>query len=167
VAQAPGRGRAGLAGLARRVITLWALLGGLVLLAVVLVNAASILGAALFIAPVPGDFELTEMGMAVAVFCFLPYAQLTRSNVTADIFTSGASARWIARFGLLASAVALGFSLFLGWRMYFGLLDQRAYGYTTAILQIPEWIAFVPILISLMLTAVAALITLTEDAAEA
>jgi heme A synthase len=40
-----------------------------------------------------------------------------------------------------------------------GMLDQLAYGYTTAILQFPHWIAFIPILFSLVLLAVASLMT--------
>jgi TRAP-type C4-dicarboxylate transport system permease small subunit len=47
--------------------------------------------------------------------------------------------------------------------MYFGLLDQKAYDYTTAILQIPHWLAFVPILISLALLALAAVATILEE----
>lgn len=152
-------GRAGLASLARSLITGWALFGGVVLVAVVLVNVASVAGAAVW-KPFPGDFELTEMGVAVAAFTFLPYCQLTGANVTADIFTAGASPRWLALFSLLASVVALGFSLLMLWRMYFGMLDQKAYGYTTAILQVPHWLAYLPILLSLALLAVASLLTL-------
>jgi TRAP-type C4-dicarboxylate transport system permease small subunit len=153
---------AGPVGLARSVITAWALLGGIVLLALVGVNVVSIVGDALLGRPFPGDFELTEVGVAVAAFAFLPYCQLTGANVTADIFTAGASRRWLALFALAASLVALGFSLLLFWRMYFGMLDQKAYGYTTTILQFPHWIAFVAILISLALLAVASVITLAE-----
>ena len=83
----PNAGRAGLLGPARSLITGWALLGGLVLVGVVLVNAWSILAGAIVNRPFPGDFELTEMGAAVAAFCFLPYCQLVGANVSADIFT--------------------------------------------------------------------------------
>ncbi len=147
-----------------RLIEAWALLGGALLALVVPMNVASVLGTA-FYTPVPGDFELTQIGVAVGVFAFLPYVQLTRANVSADIFTARASERWIARFSLLGSLSALLFSGVTIWRMYGGMLDQKAYGYTTAIVQFPHWIAFVPILISLALLAVAALITLAEDAA--
>jgi len=160
-AEVQGR-RAGLFSLARNVITTWALLGGISLLAVVLLNVASVVGA-IFWQPFPGDFEMTEVGVALAAFAFLPYCQLTGANVTADIFTSRASPRWVGVFSFLASAMALGFSLLLLVRMYYGLLDQKAYGYMTAILQFPHWIAFIPILISLALLAVAALITLIES----
>ena len=114
--------------------------------------------------PFPGDFEMTEIGVAIAAFAFLPYCQLTGANVTADIFTARASPRWVALFSLVASVVALGFSVLLLWRMYAGMLDQREYGYETAILQFPNWLAWLPILISLALLAVASLITLRDSA---
>jgi TRAP-type C4-dicarboxylate transport system permease small subunit len=151
--------RAGLARSARFIIQAWALVGGALLCALVLMNVYSVLGAALTGRPFPGDIEMTEVGIAVAVFAFLPYCQLTDANVTADIFTSGASPRTIAILKVAASIVALCFSAILIWRMSAGMLDQKAYGYTTAILQFPHWIAFVPILFSLVLLAVASLMT--------
>lgn len=153
--------RAGLAGAAERLIHAWALLGGAILLLVVLMNVASVVGAVVWV-PFPGDFEMTEVGVAVAAFAFLPYCQLTDSNVTADIFTAGASKRWIARFRLLASVVALLFGALLLWRMFAGMESQREYGYTTMILQFPVWLAFIPILISLALLVVAALISIGD-----
>lgn len=156
-------GRRGLAAVAARLITAWALLGGVVLLAVVAMNVASVLGGAVW-KPFPGDFELTQAGVAIAAFAFLPYCQLVGANVSADIFTMGASHRWISRFRMAAAAVALVFALLLLWRMGLGMGDQRDYGYTTAIVQFPVWIAFVPILVSLGLLALAAAVTLVEAA---
>jgi TRAP-type C4-dicarboxylate transport system permease small subunit len=154
--------RAGLFRLARLLIGIWALLGGTVLCAVVLVNVYSTAASALLGRPFPGDFEMTEIGVAVAVFAFLPYCQITGANVTADIFTARASAKTVAVLQLAASIVALAFAALLVWRMWAGMLDQNAYGYTTAILQFPHWIAFLPILASLMLLVIASLITAGE-----
>ena len=145
---------------AEKAIHGWALFGGLVLCAVVLVNVISVLGVIFLGQAFPGDFELTEMGVAVAAFTFLPFCQLTDANVTADIFTARASARWLGVFRLVASTVALLFAVLLIWRMYFGMSDQRAYGYTTTILEVPIWWAFVPILVSLALLVLASLLTL-------
>jgi TRAP-type C4-dicarboxylate transport system permease small subunit len=149
-------------GAAETLIHGWALLGGLVLCAVVVVNVASVVGAIVW-RPFPGDFELTEIGVAVAAFTFLPFCQLTDANVTADIFTARASHRWISVFRFAAALVALAFALILIWRMHDGMGDQRDYGYTTTILQVPIWWAFVPILISLGLLALAALLTLLRS----
>ena len=160
------QGRTGIAGAAAAAITLWAILGGLVLLAVVLMNVISVVGATVG-RPFPGDFEMTEVGIAVAAFAFLPWCQLTDANVTADIFTAGARERTVAALKFLASVVALGFAALLLWRMSLGMIDQRDYNYTTAILQVPIWWGFVPILISLALLVVASAITLVESARHA
>lgn len=114
----------------------------------------------LLASPFPGDFELTEMGVAIAAFAFLPYCQLTFSNVSADIFTQNAGPtvnRWLSRLG---SFIAFIFSLLLIWRMFVGLKDYQTYLETTTILQIPIWYAFVPTLGSLILLALAAVVTL-------
>ena len=156
------KGSNGFTDAARHIISIWALLGGAVLLAVVAINMFSVIGS-IFGRPFPGDFELTEMGVAIAAFAFLPYCQVTGANVTADIFTSGASPRWIAFLTFLGAVVALVFSILLIWRMYFGMLDQKTYDYMTAILQVPQWIAFLPILVSLALLALAAITTIVEE----
>ncbi len=149
-----------LIGLCIRVIHAWALLGGLVLLAVVLMTTYSAAAGYLVAKPFPGDFELTEMGVAIAAFSFLPYCQLTFANVSADIFTAHAGPRAIAVFNRLGSLLAFLFACLLIWRMWEGMQDYQTYLEVTAILQVPLWYAFVPALVSLVLLAIAALITL-------
>ena len=160
------QGRSGPAGVAARVITLWALAGGGVLLAVIGVNVVSVVGTQVGM-PFPGDFEMTQIGIAVAAFAFLPWCQLTDANVTADIFTARLPPRAVAALKLVASVIALLFAALLLWRMAEGMGDQRQYGYTTAILSFPVWVAFVPILISLALLVVASAITAVETARHA
>lgn len=158
---------AGLHGLALRLCTGWAIVGGGVLIAVILVNVISVAGAALSSfggIAFPGDFELTELGCAIAAFAFLPYCEIKGLNVTADIFTAGASRFWLSAFALLAAVVALAFAVILLWRMWAGMIDQKTYDYTTAILQIPVWWAFVPCLISLALLVLAAFASLIDAA---
>jgi len=145
-----------------RLCTGWAILGGIVLLAVILLNVASILGAALFGRAILGDFELTEVGVALAVFAFLPYCQIAGLNVTADIFTARASRLWLALFSLLGAAIALAFGAFMLWRMYFGMLDQRLYEAVTTILQIPLWWGYAGCLVSLALLVLASLASLVD-----
>jgi TRAP-type C4-dicarboxylate transport system permease small subunit len=157
------RGSNGFTVAVRHIVSVWALMGGAVLLAVVAINMFSVIGS-MFGTPFPGDFELTEVGVAIAAFAFLPYCQVTGANVTADIFTSAAPPRWVAFLTMLGAVVALLFSIILIWRMYFGMLDQKTYDYMTAILQIPQWIAFVPILASLALLTLAAMTTIIEEA---
>ena len=145
--------------LGEKLISVWALVGGLILLSVVSLNIGSIIGGIVLI-HVPGDFELTQIGVAVAVFCFLPYCQLHKHNVTADIFTFWANNKMILILRIGGAVIALLFSILLLWRMTDGMLDQKKYDYTTAILQIPVWTAFIPILISLCLLAMASIMTI-------
>ncbi len=151
------------ANLARRVIESWALAGGIVLLGVALMTTWSAASGWVLGKPLPGDFELTEVCVAIAVFAFLPYCQLTDANVTADIFTARAGPRSVAALGVLAALIALGFGLLLTWRTYEGLLDYRKYVEITAILKIPIWWAYVPALASLVLLVLACLIALTQN----
>lgn len=145
--------------LGEKLISVWALVGGLILLSVVSLNIGSIIGGIMLI-HVRGDFELTQIGVAVAVFCFLPYCQLHKHNVTADIFTFWANNKTILLLRIGGAVVALLFSILLLWRMTDGMLDQKKYDYTTAILQFPIWMAFIPILISLCLLAMASIMTI-------
>lgn len=138
----------------------WALAGGVLLLAVVVVTAASVAGNVLFHKPVPGDFEIVEVCAAIAAFSFLPYCQITNSNVSADIFTAGAGPRLVAAFTFLASLAALSFSILLMWRMSLGLLDYRSSQEVTMVYQFPLWYAFVTIVFSLFLLTLGSLITL-------
>lgn len=164
--QSQVKGRTGFPGAVERAVTWWALAGGVVLLGVIAVNLMTVVGS-IFGRPFPGDFELTEMFIAVAVFAFLPYCQIIDANVTADIFTAGAGPRTHGVLKALASLAALAFAVILVWRMYFGMLDQKEYNYTTTILQIPIWLAFIPALISLVLLVAASAVTLTEGSTRA
>jgi TRAP-type C4-dicarboxylate transport system permease small subunit len=161
-----GRRAGGASGLARRIIELWALLGGGVLLAIALISTWSAFSGFVFRKPLAGDFELVEMFVAVSVFMFLPYCQLTGANVTADIFTAGARPRTVASLRVLSAVLAFGFSVVLIWRMYLGLLDYRQYVETTTILRIPIWYAYIPALVSLALLAIASLISIRDAADE-
>ena len=150
--------------LLHRVIEGWALLGGLLLLAIALMVSYSSAASWFFGRPLPGDVELVEMLTAVSVFMMLPYCQLTGANVTADIFTARLGRRAVAALDLLAALVALGFGLLLLWRMYEGLLDYQRYVETTTILKIPIWYAYPWALASLALLALAAVVSVRNAA---
>jgi len=158
----PGRGE-GASRLLRRFIEYWALAGGIVLLGVALMTAWSAGTGWVLGRPLPGDFELTEIFVAVAIFAFLPYCQLTDANVTADLFTARAGPRTLAALGVLAALLALGIAILLTWRTWAGLIDYRKYVETTAILKIPIWTAYVPALASLGLLVLACVLSLLES----
>ena len=49
-----------------------AILGGIILVIVILINFVSILSRIIFFNPLVGDFELVEIGSAIAISSFLP-----------------------------------------------------------------------------------------------
>lgn len=148
--------------LARFVIKSWALLGGLVLLALVLFTVASAISNLFFNKPFPAEYDLAKHGVAIAAFAFLPYCQITYGNVTVDIFTERASARAKAAMVVLASAIAAAFAALLFRQMWLGMFDFIEYREVMISIRLPLWTAFPPALVSLVLLFVAALITAAE-----
>jgi TRAP-type C4-dicarboxylate transport system permease small subunit len=147
-----------LGGLARA----FALAGGALLVAITGMSVVSIAGRALLAKPVPGDFELVQVGCGAAIAAFLPYCQLQRGNIIVDFFTVRAPRRVQAAldaFGalLLAAVMAL-----LAWRTTVGLLTVKAAGEITMIVGFPVWIGYAAIVPSLVLAAVVGLATAVE-----
>ncbi len=140
----------------------WALIGGLILVALMLETAASAASNLFFNKPFEGDYELMKHFVAVAVFCFLPYCQLTGANVTVDIFTENVSERAKAAMLAFSSIFAIVFSLVMLRQMSLGFMSYIEYPETTAALHIPLWTAFPPALFSLALLFIAAVITLIQ-----
>ena len=54
-----------------KLVTYLAICGGIALVVIVVINFISITGRTLFGKPLTGDFELVEMGCAVAMFSFV------------------------------------------------------------------------------------------------
>lgn len=152
-----------LAGLTRSFIKLWAVgFGGSLLVVIVLLTAYSAASGFLLNKPIAGDFEIVQFGIAIAAFSFLPLCQITRANVVVDSFTLWTSPRAQMMMNLLGSLIALVFAAVLLWRMSIGLVDYYHHEEYTAIIGIPLWWAFPPMLFSLLLLFVGALITTAE-----
>jgi TRAP-type C4-dicarboxylate transport system permease small subunit len=149
-------------GVARLVIRYWALAGGFVLVALVVMTGTSAILNLVLNKPFPGDFEIVKHGVAIAAFAFLPYCQLSHANVTVDIFTERASGRSKSLMVLLASLIAAITAAVLFRQMWLGMLDYIQYGEAMVSVPIKLWTAFPPALMSLVLLFVAALITAGE-----
>ena len=144
-----------------------AVLGGAVLVALIVMTCVSILGRALFSAPIPGDFELVEIGCAIAVFAFLPYCQMTRGNVVVDFFTAGVSTRRRASLDLAANTLFTLIAGLLTWRAVLGGLDLHRYQETTMVLAVPLWWGFVPAVLCLAVLTLVSAYTVLRSRREA
>ncbi|WP_428610226.1 TRAP transporter small permease [Sedimenticola sp.] len=146
------RDRPGLPGRSLHTLSnLFAIAGGLVLLGLALMTVTSIIGRYLFSLPVPGDFELVEIGCAISVFAFLPYCQLHNGNVVVDFFTLHINRGIRNRMDSINSFIFGLIAGLLTWRLTLGGVDMYHYGEQTMILGIPRWWGFIPIVASLAL----------------
>ena len=134
-----------------------AIAGGLLVVAITLVTTGSIAGRWLFDAPLSGDTELIEYGMAIIVAAFLPLCQWRRANIIVDFFTTRLSAHGRQRLDRLGALMIAAMMTLITWRTAVGALDQKSVGATTMLLQWPEWLAYTLMLPPLALTAVIAL----------
>ena len=157
-----------------------AILGGLVLCALVLLICASVLGRGLDtfahsdlaarrlpalaeailaagIGPIRGDFELVEAGVGFAIFAFLPICQLHGGHASVDVFTERLPIRaqrlLVAFWEIVLSAVIV----LIAWRLFAGMLGKRASGETTFLLQFPLWWSYAASLAAACVAVVVAL----------
>lgn len=122
-----------------------ALLGGVVLCAITLMSVTSIAGRALVplgLGPVPGDFELVEVGTAVAVFFFLPWCHVQAGHATVDLLAGAMSQPLKSAIQTLCDVLMLLLWLVLAWKMGDGMLEKREQMETSFILQMPVWWAY-------------------------
>ncbi|MEQ8817678.1 MAG: TRAP transporter small permease subunit [Thalassobaculum sp.] len=127
-------------------LAVWtALAGGLVLVALVGLTCVSIAGRALSgigLGPVPGDYELVEIGIGFAVFAALPWCHLNRGNATVELFAPLLGDRLNRALDALIDLAVLAMAALLAWRLAVGMLDKKAFFETTFILGFEIWQAY-------------------------
>jgi TRAP-type C4-dicarboxylate transport system permease small subunit len=140
----------------------WAILGGVVLLAIVLVTATNVGAfgldkiARLFGATVsglPGYEDFVRLAISGAALMLFPYCQLKRGHVAVDLFVN-MTPRPVRRALDAVSLIAMAaLALFLAYWMVLGLLETRADGALSRVLGWPEWPFYLPGIASLVLWA--------------
>jgi TRAP-type C4-dicarboxylate transport system permease small subunit len=140
----------------------FALAGGVVLVAMTGMSVVSIAGRTVLGRPLAGDFELVQVGCAVAVAAFLPYCQLRRGNIIVDFFTARAGPRVQAALDTLGALLLAAVMALLAWRTAAGMLTVKAAGEVTMIVGFPVWLGYAAIVPSLALAALAGLATALE-----
>ena len=150
-----------------RTVSAWALLGGVVLLAIVVVTTvnvgafaldkvARVFGATL--SGLPGYEDFVRLAISGGALMFFPYCQLRRGHVAVDLFAKLVPDRaqnvldrcWTILIAALAG--------FLAYWMVFGLLETRADNALSRVLGWPVWPFYVPGIVSLILWAAVAVL---------
>jgi TRAP-type C4-dicarboxylate transport system permease small subunit len=137
----------------------FALGGGLVLVALTVMSLVSVVGRAAFAKPLPGDYELIQLGCAIAVSAFLPLCQMRGGHVLVDFFTANsrpAVRATLDTFGSILIGIA---AAVFTWRMTAGAIGLHQANDQTTILEIPTWYAVALMVPSFALFSVAGFYT--------
>lgn len=126
---------------------LLALAGGFVLLVIIGLTCVSIVGRALVpldigLSSIRGIYDMTEIGMAAAIFAFLPWTQMTETHARVDLFQPAMPKVMNGFLDLLFNTGMFVVAVVGSWRLYLGMQDKLHYGETTLIAQIPVWIGY-------------------------
>lgn len=142
-----------------------AIVGGVVLTALIVLTTLSILGRSISkamhsdwaetwigglsewiirtgIDEINGTYELTEAGVAFAIFAFLPICQFYGAHATVDVFTSALGDRANRVLRLFWEIVLTLTIVFVTERLWDGMLRYLNNGETTLFLQFPVWWAY-------------------------
>ena len=163
--------------LIHRIAKAMAYLGGIVLLALVVITCLSVIGRNLnslghlpfvesavpglagmlrALGSIKGDFELVEAGIAFSIMAFLPWCQMTGRHATVDVMTAFIPSRANRFLDLVWDVLFAFVMVVITWRLYVGMTDKMRYGETTFLLQFPIWWAFA---LCLLAAVVATLVT--------
>ena len=148
-------------GLARRISDRLALAGGVLLLGMAVLVTASVLRRWLTSQGVPGDFELLQTGLAVAVFAFMPLCQLRGGNLFVDTFTGRLPLAVRLRLDAMCALPYAGVATLIAVMMTVGAFETLRSGTRSMVLGLPQgwpiavsaalaaWLAFVVLLAAL------------------
>ena len=159
--------RQGLARLLDRAVTWWALSGGFVFMALVVMSIVSIVGRKLFSAPIEGDMELLMMGAAVGSAAFLPVCEMHDHHIKVDALTTWMSARARAALDAVAHALLMLAAIVITWRTALYTLECHENMEVSALLLVPLWQPVLLLVPSFALLAAAALYRLMVSAQQA
>ena len=143
-----------------RLTIIFALAGGIILIALAILTIASVTGRtinAYGFGPIQGDFELVENGTAFVVFCTLPYCQYRFGHVSVDVIARRFPKVLSRAIAILSQAGMSVIAIIITRQLYFGMMDKFEWGETTFILQLPAWWGYAAVLPASLLWVAACL----------
>ena len=108
------------------------------------------------IGAINGDFELVEAGIAFVIFAFLPICQLHAAHASVDVFVSYLPQRVNQIMAALIEIVFAAVLILIAVKLFDGMQSKRISGQVTFSLQFPIWWAYA---FSLTGASVAALVS--------
>ena len=120
-------------------------------------TVVSVIGRAAFRQPIPGDIEITQNAVAVAISAFLPYCLFSGGNLIVDFFTARASEH-TRRVLDVIGALTLAFTMAIfAWRTTVGMFAAHSAGENSMVIGIPLWWTYIAMVPAFALATLAAL----------
>lgn len=133
----------------------FAIIGGLMFVALVTMSIISIVGRKLMSAPVPGDIEVMQMGTAVASAMMLAYCEMTRHHLRVDFFTTKLSQKHKDMLDAFAHLLVALVSVVIAWRTTVAAISLKEAGEISMMLSWPVWPAVALLVPSFVVLAAA------------
>ena len=149
-----------------RILNWLMVLSAIALAAMVLIVVADVFRANLLHRPIVGTIDLVQALLAFIVFLGLPQVIFSEGNITVDVIDHFIGKRGVA---LLRASGGLMTSLYLGlllWHMFAPAMDTWRFGDHSPDLNIPITLIWVPVLLGMAASLVAALIVFARDFGE-
>ena len=137
-----------------RILNGVAILGGLILMAVMLLVSTTVFFRYVLNQPILGDQELVEMGMPLVVMAAMPFAALQGAHIRVDVLDRAIGEKgrfWGDVFARSVSCIVLAL---LVRKTFAKALDAHKYNDVTNMIEIPVSIAYAAITIGMGLFAV-------------
>jgi TRAP-type C4-dicarboxylate transport system permease small subunit len=142
----------------RRVAALFAIAGSAIALGTGVMVVVSITLRALTTRPIPGDVELTQFGVALAISLALPWCQLHGANIIVDFFTQKLRERGLRVLDGIGCLLIAIMCALLAWRTSVGAISVREAQEASMILDLPMWWVYASLAPGLALAALVALV---------
>lgn len=125
-----------------------------------LLTVADVALRALVNRPIAGTFDLIQLGLACTIYLALPAVFLRDEHLVVDVIDHFAGARAVRVLDWIGVAVSLGVLVLMLWQMVPLARDMQEFGDVTADLSIPKIVYWIPVLVGVGASALAALVFL-------
>lgn len=130
-------------------------------LAMMLLTVVDVVARSVANRPVAGVYELVELALACTIFFALPAVFLRDENIVVDLADHLAprASRWLRHAAAVVTVMLLSV---MGWQMIEPARDTLAFGDVTADLSLPRILYWIPVLVGVALSALAAAMMLVR-----
>lgn len=147
-----------------RTIRVTSFAAALALVAMMLTTVADVAMATLFKRPIIGAYDMVESTLVVSVFLGIPATFLRNGNIVVDVVDFFVSRKTVRRLKQLAQILTLAFLVLLFWNMITPALDAYRFGGRKQELGLPLWVLWLPMLLGVLMSALAVVVLLFRGA---